>query len=269
MKITTINPRKKKTASRRRKAATKKPAKRPAKGRKKAPTKRKTAMPKRRTKKRTAARRRRTANPSPRRRPNRRRGRRRVTRAANTIGGMVSSSISTFAPRFAGKLAVIFVAKMWPTDASLFDKTPIGSASGGHSWSLGRYVLGVGTAYFGGKLVNGFMDGKAFTEGAMEFLLTKLIWTEFISRSKIADKYIGADGDVMVDGSGQMWLDQGGRQVAMQDTLVSSSPLDGALVSSSPLDGGMLSANAPADQIKHGTWSDSGHVDNYAAAYSG
>ena len=120
-----------------------------------------------------------------------------------------------------------------------------------------------------------FVNASEFKRGAWDLILTKLIWTEGISRSDWAKKQFGnTEGAIGWDrNTGQSYINQGGSMNAMQG-IVGASALDG-IVESSPLDGGvnygyghMISTNAPASQRTSAKWHGVGHTSAYQAAFT-
>ena len=84
-----------------------------------------------------------------------------------------------------------------------------------------------------------------------------------------------ADGEVRYDQTtGQTWIAQGGRWMAMQGQdmgdLVEASALDGELVEASALDGmgHLLPANTDRRAVTQGRYTGTGYTDNYHAAYA-
>lgn len=281
-----LNPKKRKTTSSRKKS-TRKKASRKKSTRKKTGSKKKattrtiskkkvsTTMAKKRRRRTTrrsasapaAPRRRRRRNPSP--APRRRR------RRSNPSGGggSIASEVKSFMPRLAGKLAVAWAVRRWGGPGSIFGDMRA-SPTAGESWSMGQYLVAGLVAQYGPKLLGKFVNPTEFRRGAWDLILTKLIWTEGISRSPWAQQQFGTtDSAIAFDpGVGQMYLNQGGQWSAMQG-LVESSALDG-LVEASPMDGTtsgyghLLPTGSTKRTATRGKYHGTGHTSIYHAAFS-
>jgi len=230
------------------------------------------------------------SNPRRRRRRSARRrnpvsfGRRRRRRNPEGFGGGIMSEVNRFLPRLLGKLFVAFLVKRWGGQGSLMSPTAMQSPTLGGSWTMGQYVLAAVGAHLGAKVFGRFINAEQFKQGAYDLILTKLVWTEGLSRSPWLQATFGAaEGEVKYnEQTGQMEIFQGGRWQMMQgyddmsgSDLVTASPLDGELVAASPLDGSasygyghLLPANADAATVRAGMYTGSGYVSPYHAAYS-
>ena len=141
----------------------------------------------------------------------------------------------------------------------------------GTSWTWRQYGIALAVAQFAPKLLSRVIDPTGFRQGAMDAIVMKFVWTEGISKSDWGREQFGT-GDIYSDNSnGQLYWDQGGRQVAMQG-LVASSSLDG-LVEGGPMDGHdpsgyghLLPAGTDAQTAYRGAYHGSGYTDPYQAA---
>jgi hypothetical protein len=172
-------------------------------------------------------------------------------------------------------LAVSWAVRKWGGEGSLFDPngSVITSEFAGTSWTWKQYGIALAVAQFGGKLLGRIVDPAGFRQGAMSAIVMKFVWTEGIQKSDWGKQQFGT-GDVYNDtDNGQLYWDQGGRQVAMQGgRLVESGALDG-LVESSSLDGHdpggyghLMPSGTPAGEADGGAYHGSGYVDPYHAA---
>lgn len=262
MKVHVINPKRRKRSgptSRKRAPVAKKKARK-----RRAPARRAPAP-----KRRAPARRRRNTNPAPRRRSTRRRN--------PSIGGGITREFQRFMPRLAGKLWVAWVVRRWGAlggaGGQLLGGGATQSWTAGSSWTLGQYILAGVAIHFGSKIFGRVMPAEQFREGGWDLILTKLVWTEGISRSDWAKAQFGSPRVAYSPGSGQAWMEQGGQWSALQgeERIVEASPLDGTRIrEASALDGmgHLLPPDVSASVAKQGRYSGSGYVNNYQAAYA-
>lgn len=256
-----INPKGKKKAAK--KKANKKGAK-PMAGKKK--------TGKRKTKKRAApssAPRKRRKNPAPKKK--KRKGRRKnPSFGFPSLGGLFGEAQKAL-PRVAGMLAVAWAVKQWGGTGSLWngDGTVVTSEFAGTSWNWRQYGIALAVATIGPKILGRLVDANGFRQGAMDAIVQKFVWTEGIAKTEWGKNAFG--NDVYRDSdSGQMYWDQGGRQVAMQG-LTHAGPLDG-LVEASAMDGvgsgygHLLPAGVSEQTAMTGAYSQSGYTDPYHAA---
>lgn len=234
-------------------------------------------MAKARSKKKATRRR---AAPRPRalaKRPRRRNPpakKRRGGRKRNPSVGSIAGEVRKFFPSLAGKLAVAWAVRRWGGDGSIMGDMRL-SPTAGESWSMGQYLVAGIVAQYGGKLFGRFLNAAEFRRGAWDLILTKLIWTEGISRSDWAKQQFGtAESAIAYDPTvGQSYINQGGSYNAMQG-LVGKSALDG-LVESSPLDGPtsygyghFLPAGTDAATASAGKYHGTGYASKYHAAFA-
>lgn len=148
-------------------------------------------------------------------------------------------------PFFAGKLWVAFCVRKFGSQGQLLGGSPMFSPTAGQSLGITQYLVAGIATFVGSKLAgtSKLLSATEFQRGCFDFIFTKLLWTEGIARSEVAQGYFGATPSYQPR-TGQTWLTRGNRSVAMQgfgDELVQRSPLDGALgdelVHRSPLDG--------------------------------
>lgn len=259
-----------------RKKTTKKKAAKNTARRKKGPKKvaKKKAASKKRKRRaapKAAPRKRRRSNPAPKKKKRRRRKNPDGVGMLG-LGGLIGEAKKAL-PRLAGKLAVAWAVRRWGGTGSVWGGGVVTSPTAGESWTWKQYGIALLVAQFGPKVFGKFVDASGFRQGAMDLIVTKAVWTEGIARSPWAQQQFGT-GDVMADpGNGQLYWDQGGRQVAMQG-LVQASSLD-ALVEASPLDGPndysyghLMPTGTSAQEQATGLYQGSGYVDPYHAAYA-
>lgn len=196
-------------------------------------------------------------------------------------GGGLAGELSGFVPRLAGKLFVAWAVQRFGQQggASLIGQTGYTSPTAGGSWNSTQYVVAVLAAAVGSRLFGRWVSAAEFKRGAMDLILTKLVWTEGIARSAWAQQTFGnvAEGTISRDNQGQTWIFSAGRWQAMQG-LVEASPLDGYgdLVEASPLDGAagygyghLLPAGVSHKTATIGRYSRSGYTSPYHAVYGG
>lgn len=214
--VTVVNPSKKKRSKK--KPAKKKASKPVAKKRR------------RRSSKKRAPRRRRS-----RRNPSRARSyAKRATRRGSFMGGFVlnpTAPLDGILARLAGKVVVAFAVRRWGDK-----ETSPTSDTTGKAWTFKNYAIALLASYLGGELVArfaGVKNGENFYAGGVDMTATKLMWSELIHRWPTAAKALGrgdrrgymgqmdalaaqaTEGDILDDGSGNRWLMQGGKWVAM------------------------------------------------------
>lgn len=209
----------------------------------------------------------------------RRRRRRNPSGGGLLTGGGLIGQLQGFIPRLAGKLAVAWAVQRFGGQGQaglLGGAAGYSSPTAGGSWTSTQYVVAVIAATIGSKLVGRFLNAAEFRRGAMDLILTKLVWTEGISRSSWAQSTFGnvAEGTITRDAQGQAWIRSAGRWQAMQG-VVHASPLDG-LVQASPLDaapdyayGHLLPANVSTETAQTGMYTRSGYTSPYHAVYGG
>lgn len=197
----------------------------------------------------------------------------------------IGSRVAAWVPGMLGKLWVAFIVRRMGgmgMGGSLFSSVgggqPPVSPMLGQSWGFGQYVFAAIGLHVGAKIFGRFVNASEFVKGGWDLILTKALWTEGFARSPWMQATFGqGEGEVRYDeGSGQMFIYQGGRWQAMQgfDGLVQASPMDG-IVAASPLDGSpgyqyghLLPANVDDATRRSGMHSGSGYVSNYHAAYA-
>jgi hypothetical protein len=145
-------------------------------------------------------------------------------------------------PAVLGKMWLAFLARRfggtWGTSAfGGGETTP--SPYHGQSWPVQAYVIGFVGSLVGSKLVNRFWPGRGyhFHRGAVENMLTRLLWTEGFARSPFMQTAFGrvpmhSVADVP---SGTRWALTPQGWVSMMG-LTPARPLDG-LTPARPLDG--------------------------------
>lgn len=284
-RVTIVNPSKKKKtrkkAARRRKTMPKKRKASPRRRRRNPGTHAKRANPTRR--------RRRAA---PRKNPTRRR--RRSNPTVTKFG-----KIDLMAPwndagyRQLGKLAAAFAVTRWGGTTAVAN-WPNGperdySDTMGAGWSFKGYAIALLGAWLGGEIVERIRPGKGRDVylGGFDLIMSKLVWTQLLSRTAFGPKYFGqmdqaygmptmpatgamgaAEGDIYTDDQGNVWLMDGGRWVSMQG-LVETGPL-GALVETGPLGdtgSGFLPSATPQGEADWAKYSQAGATDPFHAAY--
>jgi len=183
--------------------------------------------------------------------------------------------------RFAGKLAASFVIRKFGSPGNLTGGPAYQSPTAGSSLTIGQYIMASMTVRVIAHLGKRFFGAGAqqLIEGADDLLLTKLVWTEGISRSQWARGAFGNVNGRIAYTPGQMWVGQHGQWNAMQglgSELVQASPLDGPLgselVQASPLDGPMghlLPPGVDPDVARIGRYQGSGYTNPYQAAMAG
>jgi hypothetical protein len=309
--VTVVNPRTRK----KKRAAKKRNAKRPAKRTKKQ-TKATRKNPDMAKRKRTSRRRRpaaRTAAPRRRRRTTRRSRSNpsRARRAASYARGKMS--IDPMAPwgkdmlaRIAGKVVSVWAVKRWGDALT----TPTSGQTGG-AWTFKNYLIALAAGYFAGEVgarVLSKPTGQQIYNGAAEFIATKITWSEVVMRwgwtqtqlggvsdgypsfAGVSDGYPsfaggddlqalmaqGQPGDMIDDGNGNRYLNQGGRWVAMMglDGVVEAGPLGdvveagplGSMVEAGPL-GHMMSQSASRADERQGAYTFRGSKDPYRSSF--
>lgn len=212
---------------------------------------------------------RRKSNPA----PKKRKGKRRKSNPSFGFGGVLTEAKNAL-PRLIGRLAVAWAVRRWGGTGSLWGNGVVTSPSAGVSWNWNQYMVASLVAAFGPKLFGKFVNATEFRRGAVDIIITKLVWTEGISKSQWAVQQFGTGGDIMGDNStGQLYVNQGGSYNAMQGygDVVEASALDG-LVEANALDGpdydefGHLMPAGTGTQA--GSYHDVGHESAYHAAYS-
>ena len=203
--------------------------------------------------------------------------------------------------RLAGKVVVAFAVRRWGDK----EGSP-SSATTGKAWNFKNYFIAILASYLGGELTArfaGVRNGEHFYQGGIDLTATKLMWSELIHRWPTAAKALGrgdsramgrghmgqmdalaaqaTEGDILDDGSGNRWLMQGGKWVAMMGPddgmgqIVEADYLGSDLVDATPM-GGVVSADylghlqpgdvPPSDQ-KEAQYIRRGSPDPYHAAY--
>lgn len=164
-------------------------------------------------------------------------------------------------PRLVGKLAVAAAvnaaAKYLPGSTSMGGP----SSLAGEPWGWQQYAAAAVTAIFAPKLLGKFVNATEFRRGAIDLIMTKLVWTNVISRVPMAQQWFGAIGDQVYDSDGQGWIEDNGQMHALQG-LVTSGPLDG-LVTSGPMDGYLPSTTSRSESLKS-AYRGTGSSDPYA-----
>jgi len=173
----------------------------------------------------------RSSNPS-----RRRSGRRRRRNPGLLRGGFgkIAAMGKGLLPLGLGMLAAAALAKK-VGDGSIGEGGP--SSIGGEPWTWTQYAAAVGVGFLGSQFVGKIgLNGEKFFDGALGLALMKGVFTFIVPKSETLKKYIGADDELEYDpATGQMWMFENGKKVALQG-LVTASPLDG-LVTASPMDG--------------------------------
>lgn len=272
-RIFVANPKKK--AAKKKAAAKKRPkAAKPAKRKKPMAQPNPKSNPKKKRRapaKKAPAKKRRKRNPA----PKKRKGRRRKSNPSFGFAGVLTEAKNAL-PRLIGRLAVAWAVRRWGGTGSLWGNGVVTSPSAGVSWNWNQYMVASLVAAFGPKLFGKFVNAVEFRRGAVDLIVTKLVWTEGISKSQWAVQQFGASGDIMGDNStGQLYVNQGGSMNAMQGygDVVEASALDG-LVEANALDGpdydefGYGHLMAPGTGTPAGSYHDIGHESAYHAAYS-
>lgn len=179
--------------------------------------------------------------------------------------GELQNEFKSAVPRLFGKLAVAAATKFIGSDSSMGGP----SSLAGEPWGWKQYAVAAAVAAFAPKVLGGmkFLNPTEFRRGAVDLIMTKMVWTGVISRFAPLQNLFGAVGDQIYDGEGgQGWImDSDGQYHAMQG-LVTRGPLDG-LVSKGPLDGvGFLPSNTPSSEVVQAMYSGRGTTDPYAYA---
>lgn len=202
--------------------------------------------------------------------------------------------------RLGGKALAAFAVQRFgdpPTDPT--------SSTTGMRWSMKNMVIAYLAAGFGSSFMegrSGKMEAQWVFDGALDLITTKLFWSDIVQRLPGGNWALGqgdalaqaaaqgTEGDILDDGSGNRFVLQQGKWVAMQGLqeatplggLQAATPLGdhnaaphtppasyGTGVASQPWMGHIMSAsnaNDPASQWGATTWR--GSADPYAAAYS-
>ena len=201
--------------------------------------------------------------------------------------------------RVAGKVLSVWTVKRWG-DALAGPNSP----TTGGAWTFKNYLIALATGYFGGELAARMINKKTgtnFYQGSADFIATKLTWSEVVMRwgftsgqlGGVSDGYPsfgGADvqqlmaqgqpGDMIDDGQGNRYLNQGGRWVAMMGAdmgsgVVEAGPLGAGIVEAGPLGqvveagplGHMMSQSATRAEERTGAYTFRGSKDPYRSSF--
>ena len=210
--------------------------------------------------------------------------------------------------RIAGKVISVWSVKRWGDALS----TPTSGQTGG-AWTFKNYLIALAAGYFAGEVgarVLSKTTGQNMYNGAAEFIATKITWSEVVMRwgwtqtqlGGVSDGYPafggasdgypafgggdelaalmaqGQPGDMIDDGDGNRYLNQGGRWIAMMGadmgSIVEAGPLGdiveagplGALVEAGPL-GHMMSQSASRGDERQGAYTFRGSKDPYRSSF--
>lgn len=211
--------------------------------------------------------------------------RRRRRRRRNPEGGGVEKAwrraFGRFVPRIGAKFAVAYVVRQWGGkwgEGIMGQKAT--SPFAGEGWSLWNYALAGLVAYFGGRVISRYNKewGRAWADSIWDDMVTRLIWTEGLARSKTAQDYFGQDMIGWDDdpyGNRFAVIDGTQYQPAMLG-IERASPIDG-LVAAGPMDGlvragawerrrAPLPVAAPMGHLQD-PWFQRGSANAYQAAY--
>jgi hypothetical protein len=211
--------------------------------------------------------------------------------------------------RLAGKMFSVWAVK-------LFAGPPMGSYGAnsptmGNNWAWNQYLVSMLSGYLGGELMTRFFTEKAgrnFYQGSADLTAQKFLWSELFMKWGPTAQYLGQasrgypsfsggypsfgnvevqrlmaqgrPGDILDDGQGNRWLNQGGRWVAMMGydmgaDIVEAGPLGaemveagplGAVVEAGPLGHMMPAASTSADEAV-AAYTFRGSKDPYRAAF--
>ncbi len=228
---------------------------------------------------------------------------RRRRKNPGTFGKLFSSSgafslgdsLKEAIPAVAGTIFAAAMARNFGQDwgPGLFSQDKLVSPYAGEGWSFRNYAIGIIAGNIGGRIVGGMWGekaGAAFWKGALNSILTKLVYTEMISRWSTAQKYLGSYSDGWVgvydDGSGNRYLMNddysvqpammGYQRRALGDSLVNAGPMGDGLVAATPM-GGMRRRRAAMGHAivdnnptarRHARNVHSGFVNPFHAAYA-
>ena len=227
---------------------------------------------------------------------------RRRRKNPGTLGKLFSSSggfslgesLKEAIPAVAGTIFAAAMARNFGTDwgPGLLGNDKLVSPYAGEGWSFRNYAIGLLAGNIGGRIVGGMWGqkaGEAFWKGALHSILTKLVYTEMISRWGTAQKYLGSYSDGWVgvydDGNGNRYLMNddyavqpammGVHRRALGDGLVGAGPMGDGLVAATPM--GRLGRRRPMGHAivgdnptarRHARNVHSGFVNPFHAAYA-
>jgi len=210
--------------------------------------------------------------------------------------------------RIAGKVVSVWAVKRWGDQLT----TPTSGQTGG-AWTFKNYLIALAAGYFAGEVGARVLSkgtGQNIYNGSAEFIATKITWSEIVMRwgwtqtqlggvssgypafAGASDGYPsfaggedlsalmaqGQPGDMIDDGNGNRYLNQGGRWVAMMGAdmggIVEAGPLGdiveagplGALVEAGPL-GHMMSQSASRSDEAQGAYTFRGSKDPYRSSF--
>lgn len=222
----------------------------------------------------------------------RRRARRNPTRAGGGLlrGVNLRDDLRYALWRMGGKLVAAWAVQRFgdPPEANPGGPSP----TQGDRWTLKNMAIAWLAGLIGSQIavrVVGREQAQRVYDGALDLALTKALWTEVVGRvpygramfgqtngqPMLAQPAAGApDGDILDDGSGNRWIAQGGKWVAMQGVIedpigrLQAESRLGALQAENRLGHVMTpdQAGTPADDFGRRTWR--GSADPYAAAYT-
>lgn len=197
MEVAIINPTgaKKMSTARNKKGQFKKGGRR-RKARKKNPTVYARAAPRRRRRRRRRAS---TRGTTParrrRRRPNPLGGGDKMPLKSQGMWPLKSGNLQLLLPMMGAKLAMAYAVRRWGNTGGLMGKGAT-SEFAGDSWTFRNYAIGFGTTYLGAKLIAtrfGRKWGEAWWLAGMSDMITRLVWTEAISKWKWGREAFGQD----------------------------------------------------------------------------
>lgn len=210
--------------------------------------------------------------------------------------------------RIAGKVFSVWAVKKWGDALT----GPTSGQTGG-AWTFKNYLIALAAGYFGGELSARMINkktGNDFYQGSADFIATKITWSEIVMRwgwtqqqlGGVSDGYPGfggvsdgypafgaADvqtlmaqgqpGDILDDGQGNRYLNQGGRWVAMMGAdmggVVEAGPLGSGVVEAGPLGavveagplGHMMAQSASRADDRAGSYTFRGSKDPYRSSF--